>query len=96
MAEAILTLSQALDRSKVGEPIAPTCQRIDAQLRASMSFATHTLALQRAMNLTKRQLQAQGFRTTQFSHRELVIRAEAYLAQHRAELVVGRHEQLTP
>jgi hypothetical protein len=27
------------------------------QLRASMSLATHTLALQRAMNLTKRQLQ---------------------------------------
>jgi hypothetical protein len=33
MAEAILTLSQALDRAKAGEPIAPVCQIqwIDAQ-----------------------------------------------------------------
>jgi hypothetical protein len=58
-----------------------------AQLRASMSLATNTLALQRALNLTKRQLQAQGLRPSHFSHRELVIRAERYLAAHREELI---------
>jgi hypothetical protein len=82
MAEAILTLSQALDRAKAGEPIAP-----NATLAASMSLATNVLALQRAMNLTKRQLQAQGLRPNHFSHRDLRVRAEQYLAEHREELV---------
>jgi hypothetical protein len=84
---ATLTLSQALDRAKAGKPIAPTCQRIDAQLRASMSLATNVLALQRAMGFAKRQLQAQGMRPSHFSHRDLRVRAEAYLAAHRAELI---------
>jgi hypothetical protein len=52
-----------------------------------MSLASHTLALQRAMNLTKRQLQAQGLKPTHFSLRELRGRAEQYLTQHREELV---------
>jgi hypothetical protein len=39
------------------------------------------------MNLTKRQLQAQGFRPTHFSHRDLLIKADEYLAAHRAELI---------
>jgi hypothetical protein len=39
------------------------------------------------MKATKHQLQAQGFRPTQFSHRELRARAEAYLAAHRDELI---------
>ena len=47
------------------------------KLRASMSLATNTLALQRALNLTKRQLQAQGLRPSHFSHRDLVIRSRA-------------------
>jgi len=84
---AILTLSQALDRAQAGEPTAPTVPKHQAQLRASMSLATNTLALQRAMNLTKRQLQAQGLRPSHFPHRELRVRAEAYLAAHRAELI---------
>ena len=57
------------------------------QLRASMSLATHVLALQRAMNLTKRQLQAQGLKPNHFSLRDLRGRADAYLAEHRAELI---------
>ena len=63
-----------------------------AQLRASMSLATNTLALQRAMNLTKRQLQAQGLKPNHFSLRDLRVRAEAYLADHRAELIAEARE----
>jgi hypothetical protein len=79
---AVLTLSQALDRAKAGEPIS-----VNATLAASMTLATNTLALQAAMKAAKHQLQAQGLRPTHFSHRELVLRAEAYLAAHREELV---------
>ena len=55
---AILTLSQALDRAKAGEPIAPTVPKHQAQLRASMSLATNVLARQAALKEAKRQLQA--------------------------------------
>jgi hypothetical protein len=55
------------------------------KLRASMSLATNTLALQRAIKAAKHQLSAQGLRPSHFSHRELVISAEAYLADHREE-----------
>jgi hypothetical protein len=58
-----------------------------AKLLVSMSNATRTLALQRAMWATKRQLQAQGLKVNFFPHRELVSRAEQYLAQHREELI---------
>ena len=47
------------------------------QLRASMALATNTLARQRAIKEAKRQLQAQGLRPSHFSHRDLVIRADA-------------------
>ena len=57
------------------------------QLRTRLHCATNTRARQVAMNLAKRQLQAQGFRLSQFSHREIVLRAELYLADHRAELI---------
>jgi biotin-(acetyl-CoA carboxylase) ligase len=89
---AILTLSQALDRSKAGGLIAPTRQRIDAQLRASMGMAVNVLARQAAIKATKRQLQAQGLKPTHFSHRDLVIRAEQYLAEHREELIAEARE----
>jgi hypothetical protein len=63
-----------------------------AQLRTSMASAVNVLALQRAMGFAKRQLQAQGLRVSQFSHRDLVIRAEQYLADHRAELIAEARE----
>jgi hypothetical protein len=56
-------------------------------LRASMSLATMTLARQAAMKAAKHRLQAQGLQPSQFSHRELTLRAEACLAAHREELV---------
>jgi hypothetical protein len=57
------------------------------KLRASMALATNTLARQRALKAAKAKLQAQGLRPSHFSHRDLVIRAEAYLAEHREELI---------
>ena len=73
--------------------MAEATQRLQQdKIRASMSLATHTLALQRAMNLTKRQLQAQGLKPNHFSLRDLRVRAEAYLADHRAELVAEAKE----
>jgi hypothetical protein len=55
-----------------------------AHLRA---MATMTLARQAAMKAAKHRLQAQGLEPSQFSQRELVARADAYLADHRAELI---------
>jgi hypothetical protein len=86
MAEAILTLSQALDRAMSGQVIAPDSKR-QAQVRASMGMAVNVLARQAALKVAKAKLQAQGLRPTHFSHRDLVIRAQQYLAEHRAELI---------
>jgi hypothetical protein len=57
------------------------------QLRASMGMAVNVLARQAALKAAKAKLQAQGLRPTHFSHRELVVRADAYLDQHREELI---------
>jgi hypothetical protein len=62
------------------------------KLHASMSLATNTLARQRAMKAAKAKLQAQGLRPSHFSHRDLVIRAEAYLAEHREEVIAEAKE----
>jgi hypothetical protein len=52
-----------------------------------MGMATNVLALQAALKATKRQLQAQGQKPNHFPLRELRGRAEAYLSDHRAELI---------
>ena len=57
------------------------------QLRASMGIAINVLARHRALNLTKAQLRSAGLKVSHFSRRDLVVRAEAYLAQHREELI---------
>jgi hypothetical protein len=63
--------------------MAEATQRLQQdKLHASIGMATTS-----AMKAAKHQLQAQGFRPTQFSHRDLVIRTEAYLARHREELI---------
>jgi hypothetical protein len=61
-------------------------------LRASMGMAVNVLARQAALKAAKRQLQAQGLKPTHFSHRDLRVRAEAYLADHRAELIAEARE----
>ena len=91
MAEAILTLSQALDRATSGQVIAPDSKR-QAQVRASMGMAVNVLARQAAIKATKRQLQAQGFKVNRFPHRDIVSRAEVYLAQHSEELIAEAKE----
>ena len=79
MAEAPTTLAQAPNSTKAG--------LAQAKLRATLHHATRTLALQRAMWATKAQLQRQGLRVAQFTHRDLAIQAEAYRAEHRADLI---------
>jgi hypothetical protein len=49
-----------------------------AKLRASMGMATHTLALQAALKVTKRQLSAQGRKVNHFPRRDLRTLAEVY------------------
>jgi hypothetical protein len=84
---------QALTSNHEGTKIAEAnCSVHQAQLRASMSLATNTLAQQAAIKATKRQLQAQGFKVNRFPHRDIVSRAEVYLAQHREELVAEAKE----
>lgn len=58
-----------------------------AKLRASMALATNVRARQVALNAAKHRLRAQGLRVSSFSHRELVLKAEAYLTEHREELI---------
>jgi hypothetical protein len=73
--------------------MAEATQRLhQAQVRASMGMAVKVLARQAAIKATKRQLQAQGLKPTHFSHRDLVIRAEQYLAEHREELIAEARE----
>jgi len=57
------------------------------KLRTRLHIATITLALQAAMKITKHQLRAQGLKPMHMSHRELRVRAEAYLTAHREELI---------
>lgn len=54
---------------------------------ARLHFATITLARQAAIKAVKRQFQARGLRPHHMSHREIVLAAHAYLANHRAELI---------
>jgi len=56
-------------------------------LRTRLHCAAITLARQAAIKATKRQLQAQGLKVSQFPMRDLKARAEAYLAEHREELI---------
>jgi acyl-CoA reductase-like NAD-dependent aldehyde dehydrogenase len=63
-----------------------------AKIRARLHFATITLARQAAIKATKRQLQAQGLKVSHFSRRDLVVRAEQYLAEHREELIAEAKE----
>jgi hypothetical protein len=58
-----------------------------AKLRARLHHATITIALQAAMKITKHQLRAQGLKPMYMPHRELRVRAEAYLTAHREELI---------
>ena len=56
------------------------------QLRTTLHFATLTRARQVAMNAAKHK-RAQGLSVSAFTHRELVLKAEEYLAQHHEELI---------
>jgi hypothetical protein len=56
------------------------------------SQAALTLARQRALKATKRQLAAQGFLVSHFSQRDLRASAEAYLAVHRETLLADASE----
>jgi hypothetical protein len=62
------------------------------QLRTRLHIATITLALQAAMKITKHQLRAQGLKPMYMPHRELRVRAEAYLTAHREELIAEAKE----
>ena len=79
MAEAPTTLAQAHNSTKAFAA--------QAKLRATMIQATRTIALQRALGLTKLRLRAKGFRVSDYTRRELVTHAEQYLAAHREELI---------
>jgi hypothetical protein len=73
MADTILTLAEALDRAQA-----------QAQV---LNAATITLARQRAISATKRQLQAEGQRPSHIPHSQIVARAKLYLEDHREELL---------
>ncbi len=60
----------------------------EAQARTIIA-ATMTLALQRAKKSVQAQLRAKGLKLAQFSARDIGLLAEAYLDQHRAELLAG-------
>jgi hypothetical protein len=49
--------------------------------------ATLTLARYAAIKATKAELHAQGLRPSHIPHRDIVVLANQYLAEHRAELL---------
>ena len=53
-----------------------------AYLRARIGVAVMTLARQRAIARVKEQLRAKGLKVAHFTHREIVVAAEEYLAEH--------------
>ena len=63
-----------------------------AQVRATMGAATITLARRAAIKATKAELHAQGLRPNHIPRRDIVVRANEYLAQHRTELVAEARE----
>ena|SRR6476646_8377090 len=58
-----------------------------AKLSTTLGAATLTLARQAAIKATKHQLRSQGLKPTYMPHRDIVVLANAYFADHRAELV---------
>jgi hypothetical protein len=56
-------------------------------LSQTLTFATHTRALQVATWAAKHQLRAKGLRVSDFTGAQLRAYGEAYLAAHRAELI---------
>jgi len=59
-----------------------TPSNFEVTLRARMGVAVVTLARQRATTRVKEQLRAQGLKVAHFTHREIAVAAEEYLAEH--------------
>jgi hypothetical protein len=53
-----------------------------AEVLAKLGLAIRIVAQQNAIKEVKRQLRAQGLKQQQFKHREVVVAAEEYLAEH--------------
>jgi hypothetical protein len=54
--------------------------------------AVITLALQRAKRVIEFELRAKGLKVAHYSRRELLLLAEDYFNQHRAELIANAEE----
>ena len=52
-----------------------------------LRLAVAVLARQAAIKATKAELRAKGLKLSNFTHRDIVVLAEEYLAEHREELV---------
>jgi hypothetical protein len=64
-------------------PIVMADQRLQqAEVLAKLGIAIRIVAQQNAIKEVKRQLRAQGLKLQQFTHREIVVAAETYLAEH--------------
>jgi hypothetical protein len=61
-------------------------------LSQTLTFATHSRALQMATDRTKQKLRAQGLKVSQFTQAQLRTQAEAYLQDHRDELIPAAKE----
>lgn len=58
-----------------------------SQPYGNRSAVLFTLARQKAIQATKRQLQAQGLRVAHFSARDISIAANGYFEEHREALI---------
>ena len=61
-------------------------------VRASMGHAVMVLARRAAIEATKQRQQSQGLKPQHFAYREIVTAAEAYLLEHRAQLIAEAKE----
>lgn len=57
------------------------------EIRGRLHTAAIVLARQRALKAIKHQLQSHGLKLSQITYRDLMRGADAYLAQHREDLM---------
>jgi hypothetical protein len=71
-----------------GSPLVMATQMLSlSQPFGNRSTVLHTLARQKAIKAIKQELQAKGLRLSYISVRDIRAFADAYLAEHRTELI---------
>jgi len=80
----------AMDEAKRSLEQTPPANQVQRQV---MGRADMALARQQAIKAVKLQFQRQGLKVALMSHREIVVAANDYTAEHRAEVIAGEGDR---